>query len=103
MKRLRDLPEEIFVIVGRCLNHLTYFADACDVFVENTVANKPCRSSLSVTACEPTAMSEAVVMEPPRTGGFLESSCGAGSSAASLDDGIVDTAKYVQANTSKTQ
>ncbi|TMS19874.1 Long-chain-fatty-acid--CoA ligase ACSBG2 [Larimichthys crocea] len=31
-------------------------------------------------------------MEPPRTGGFLESSCGAGSSAASLDDGIVDTA-----------
>lgn len=48
--------------------------------------------SLSVTACEPTTMSEAVVMEPPRPGGFLESSCGAGDSAPSL----VDTAKYVQ-------
>lgn len=40
-------------------------------------------------------MSEAVVMGPPRTDGFLESSCGAGDSAASLDDGVVDTAKYV--------
>lgn len=40
-------------------------------------------------------MSEAVVMEPPRPGGFLESSCSTGDSAASLDDGIVDTVKYV--------
>ncbi|XP_047443161.1 long-chain-fatty-acid--CoA ligase ACSBG2 isoform X2 [Mugil cephalus] len=37
-------------------------------------------------------MSEAVVMEPPRADGFMESSCGTGDSAASLDDGIVDTA-----------
>ncbi|XP_069574168.1 long-chain-fatty-acid--CoA ligase ACSBG2 isoform X2 [Brachyistius frenatus] len=36
-------------------------------------------------------MSEAVVMEPPRGGGRLGSSCGAGESAASLDDVIVDT------------
>ncbi|XP_042273566.1 long-chain-fatty-acid--CoA ligase ACSBG2 isoform X2 [Thunnus maccoyii] len=47
---------------------------------------------MQLTACEPTTMSEAVVMEPPRPGGFLESSCGTGDSAASLDDGIVDTA-----------
>ncbi|XP_015241709.1 long-chain-fatty-acid--CoA ligase ACSBG2 isoform X2 [Cyprinodon tularosa] len=36
-------------------------------------------------------MSEAVVMELPREGGFL-GSCGAGESSASLDDGILDTA-----------
>ena len=64
------------------------------------LSNEPCHSSLlSVTVCEPTAMSEAVVMES-RAGGFLESSCGAGDSAASLDDGIVDAAKYVHTNTS---
>ncbi|CAG5863715.1 unnamed protein product [Menidia menidia] len=45
-----------------------------------------------VTACEPTSMSEAVVMEPSQAGGFLESPCGAQHSAASLDDGTVDTA-----------
>jgi len=43
-------------------------------------------------------MSEAVVTEPSQAGGFLESSCGAGDSAASFDDGIVDTAKYVNTN-----
>ena len=53
------------------------------------------RSPLSVTACEATAMSEAVVMDPPRADGFLESQCGAGDIAGSLDDVIVDTAKYV--------
>ncbi|XP_041862858.1 long-chain-fatty-acid--CoA ligase ACSBG2 isoform X2 [Melanotaenia boesemani] len=37
-------------------------------------------------------MSEAVVMEPPQTGGFLNSSCGTGHSAASFDEGTVDTA-----------
>ncbi|XP_029285638.1 long-chain-fatty-acid--CoA ligase ACSBG2 isoform X2 [Cottoperca gobio] len=37
-------------------------------------------------------MSEAVVMEPPRGGGFLKSSCSAGHSADSLDDGTVDIA-----------
>ncbi|XP_061594761.1 long-chain-fatty-acid--CoA ligase ACSBG2 isoform X2 [Cololabis saira] len=37
-------------------------------------------------------MSDAVVMEPPQADGFLESSCGARSSAASLDDGTADTA-----------
>lgn len=45
-----------------------------------------------MTLCEP-AMSEAVVLEPAGPGGLLESSC-----AASLDDGIVDTAKYVHTN-----
>ncbi|GLD49783.1 long-chain-fatty-acid--CoA ligase ACSBG2 isoform X1 [Lates japonicus] len=38
---------------------------------------------MQLTECEPTA--EGVVMEPPRSDGFLESSCGAGDSAASLD------------------
>ncbi|XP_034561105.1 long-chain-fatty-acid--CoA ligase ACSBG2 isoform X1 [Notolabrus celidotus] len=47
---------------------------------------------MQLTACEPGTMSEAVGMEPQRASGFLESSCGAGSSAASLDDGIADTA-----------
>lgn len=50
-----------------------------------------------MTACELTTTSEAVVMEPPRAGGLLES-CGTGDSAASLDDVIVDTAKYVNTN-----
>lgn len=45
-------------------------------------------------------MSEAGVTEPPREVGFLESPCVTADSAASLDDGIVDTAKYV--NTSYT-
>ncbi|XP_030289549.1 long-chain-fatty-acid--CoA ligase ACSBG2 isoform X1 [Sparus aurata] len=47
---------------------------------------------MRLTLCESTDMSEAVVMEPPRADGFLESSCGVGDSAASLDDCIVDTA-----------
>ncbi|XP_076580356.1 long-chain-fatty-acid--CoA ligase ACSBG2 [Chaetodon auriga] len=47
---------------------------------------------MQLTVCEPTTMSEAVVMEPPRANGLLKSSCGAGNSAASLDDDIVDTA-----------
>ncbi|XP_035503467.1 long-chain-fatty-acid--CoA ligase ACSBG2 isoform X2 [Scophthalmus maximus] len=54
-------------------------------------------STLPVTVCEPTA--EAVVMEPPRPDGFLGSPCGAGDSAASLDDVVVDTAKYVHTKT----
>lgn len=70
------------------------------MLVKYTAANKP--SSLSVTVCEPAAMSEAAVMEPHRAGGFLESSCGVADSAASLDDGIMDTAKYVRTNTSRT-
>ena len=73
-----------------------------DAALKYTVANEPCPASLSVTLCESTDMSEAVVMEPPRADGFLESSCGVGDSAASLDDCIVDTAKYVHANASKT-
>lgn len=40
------------------------------------------------------------VTEPPREVSFLESPCVTVDSAASLDDGIVDTAKYV--NTSYT-
>lgn len=47
----------------------------------------PC-VSVSVTVCEPGAMSEAVAIESSSAGGILESSC-----AASLDDAIVDTAK----------
>ncbi|KAG7230572.1 hypothetical protein INR49_025289 [Caranx melampygus] len=43
-----------------------------------------------MTVCDPTA--EAVVMEPPRADGVLESSCGAGDSAASLDDVTMDAA-----------
>ncbi|XP_037553914.1 long-chain-fatty-acid--CoA ligase ACSBG2 [Nematolebias whitei] len=46
---------------------------------------------MQLTACEPAAISEAVVMEPPQAGGFQEP-CGAGDRAASLDDVIVDTA-----------
>lgn len=46
---------------------------------------------MQLTACEPCAMSEAVVMEPPQEGGLLESR-GAGDSSASLDDCILDTA-----------
>lgn len=70
-----------------------------DVLVNNAVANMPRHSSLSVTVCEPAAMSEAVVMEASRADGFLESSCAVGDSAASLDDAILDTAKYVHINT----
>ncbi|XP_071769507.1 long-chain-fatty-acid--CoA ligase ACSBG2 isoform X1 [Centroberyx gerrardi] len=44
---------------------------------------------MQLTVCEPTAMSAAVVMEPPRD---LQSSCGAEDSAASLEDVAVDTA-----------
>uniref|UniRef100_A0A3B5LQM1 Long-chain-fatty-acid--CoA ligase ACSBG2 n=1 Tax=Xiphophorus couchianus TaxID=32473 RepID=A0A3B5LQM1_9TELE len=54
----------------------------------------------SLTACEPSAMSEPVVVEPPKAGGTLES-CGAGDRSASLDDGIVDTAKYEEVATSE--
>ncbi|XP_043986504.1 long-chain-fatty-acid--CoA ligase ACSBG2 isoform X1 [Gambusia affinis] len=46
---------------------------------------------MQLTACEPSTMSEPVVVEPPKAGGTLES-CGAGDSSASLDDGIVDPA-----------
>lgn len=46
---------------------------------------------MQLTACEPCAMSEAVVMEPPQEGGLLESR-GAGDSSASLDECILDTA-----------
>lgn len=73
-----------------------------NVLVKYTGANDPCCSSLLVTECESTAMSEAVVMEPPRAGGFLESSCGPGDSAASLDDVAPDAAKYVHTNTATT-
>lgn len=45
-----------------------------------------------MTDCEPTTMSEPVVIEPPRAGGLLGTTC-KGDSAASLDDGIADTAK----------
>lgn len=58
------------------------------VLIRNTATNKPGHSSLSVTVCEPSTMSEAAVMESSSAGGLLESSC-----AASLDDAIVDTAK----------
>ncbi|KAM9849145.1 long-chain-fatty-acid--CoA ligase ACSBG2 [Aulostomus maculatus] len=47
---------------------------------------------MRLTVCEPTAMSEAVVMVPPQSDGFMESSCGAGDSAASLEDAVVDVA-----------
>ncbi|XP_030583871.1 long-chain-fatty-acid--CoA ligase ACSBG2 [Archocentrus centrarchus] len=47
---------------------------------------------MQLTLCESTTTTEAGVMEPPRAAGFLESSCVTGDSAASLDDGIVDTA-----------
>ncbi|XP_035996841.1 long-chain-fatty-acid--CoA ligase ACSBG2 isoform X1 [Fundulus heteroclitus] len=46
---------------------------------------------MQLTACEPSAMSEAVAVEPPQAGGLL-GSCGAGESSASLDDCITDTA-----------
>lgn len=52
----------------------------------------PRRSCLSVTVCEPSAMSEAVVMEASTGGSFLKSSCAVGDSSASLD-AVVDTAK----------
>uniref|UniRef100_A0A3Q3W420 Long-chain-fatty-acid--CoA ligase ACSBG2 n=1 Tax=Mola mola TaxID=94237 RepID=A0A3Q3W420_MOLML len=52
---------------------------------------------LSVTECAPAAMSEAV--ETSRVDGFRESSCAVGARAASLNDGAVDTAKYVHVNT----
>lgn len=73
-----------------------------DAPLKYTVANELCPGPLSVTLCESTEMSEAVVMEPPRADGFLDSSCGVGDSAASLDDCIVDTAKYVRANAYET-
>lgn len=59
------------------------------------VLTKPGLCSFSVIVCESNTMSEAEVMEAPRARSFLESSCGAGNSAASLDD--VDVAKYVLA------
>ncbi|XP_039891054.1 long-chain-fatty-acid--CoA ligase ACSBG2 [Simochromis diagramma] len=45
---------------------------------------------MQLTLCESTSMSG--VTEPPREVGFLESPCVTADSAASLDDGIVDTA-----------
>ncbi|CAB1331382.1 unnamed protein product, partial [Coregonus sp. 'balchen'] len=42
------------------------------------------------TVCEPTAMSTAVVMDPPRDVSYLRSPCGIGDSVASLDDVTVD-------------
>ncbi|XP_056893650.1 long-chain-fatty-acid--CoA ligase ACSBG2 isoform X2 [Takifugu flavidus] len=45
---------------------------------------------MKLTECEPTAMSEPVVIEPSRAGGLLGTT--KGDSAASLDDGIADTA-----------
>lgn len=56
-------------------------------------ADVPRHSCLSVTVCEPSAMSEAVVMEASSGGSFLQSSCAVGDSSASLNDAIVDTAK----------
>ncbi|KAF3690697.1 Long-chain-fatty-acid--CoA ligase ACSBG2 [Channa argus] len=46
----------------------------------------------TVNVCESTTISGSEVMEPPRASSILESSCGAGNSAASLDDAIVDVA-----------
>lgn len=62
---------------------------------ENTGHRQPVRSSFSVTDCEPTAMSDPVVIETSRADGLLRSTC-KGHSTASLDDGIVDTAKWVR-------
>lgn len=61
----------------------------------NTGHQQPVRSSFSVTDCEPTAMSDPVVIETSRADNLLGSTC-KGDSAASLDDGIVDTAKWVR-------
>ncbi|KAM9384981.1 long-chain-fatty-acid--CoA ligase ACSBG2 [Pholidichthys leucotaenia] len=44
---------------------------------------------MQLTGCEATTMSETAVMEPSHANSFLESACGVGDSAASLDDGIV--------------
>lgn len=101
----RLVPEEIFFVFAFLQMHLMinfFFFCTCsfrDVLHNNTVADMPHHLSLSVTVCEPTAMSEAVVMEASRADGFLESSCAVGDSAASLDDAILDTAKYVHINT----
>lgn len=70
---------------GKKYNILCFFHLMCIYFL--TLPNVPC-VSVSVTVCEPGAMSEAVAMESSSAGGILESSC-----AASLDDAIVDTAK----------
>lgn len=56
----------------------------------------PRHSSLSVTVCEPTAMSEAGVREASSAGGLLESSCAVGDSSAWLDDAVLDATKYVR-------
>lgn len=53
---------------------------------------QPLHSSFSVTDCEPTAMSDPVVIKPSRADSHLGSTCKV-DSAASLDDGIADTAK----------
>lgn len=67
------------------------------MFVDDPVTYASCHSSLSVTECAPAAMSEAV--ETSRVDGFRESSRAVGARAASLNDGAVDTAKYVHVNT----
>lgn len=73
-------------IRGKKYNVLcVFFHVMCIYFL--TLPNVPC-VSVSVTVCEPGAMSEAVAMESSSAGGILESSC-----AASLDDAIADTAK----------
>lgn len=66
------------------------------MLVSATVAHMPHHSSLSVTVCEPTAMSEAGVREASSAGGLLESSCAVGDSSAWLDDAVLDAAKYVR-------
>lgn len=70
---------------------------SCSCFLLRLKFKESWHLSPAVTACEPSAMSEPVVVEPPKAGGTLES-CGAGDRSASLDDGIVDTAKYVNKN-----
>ncbi|XP_076007427.1 long-chain-fatty-acid--CoA ligase ACSBG2-like [Genypterus blacodes] len=47
---------------------------------------------MQLTESKSATMSEAVALEPPRAGGFLESSCGAEDSATSTGDATADTA-----------
>lgn len=69
------------------------------MLVSGTVAHMPRHSSLSVTVCEPTAMSEAGVREASSAGGLLESSCAVGDSSAWLDDAAKYVRKQVSLNT----
>ncbi len=68
------------------------------MFVRSKVANEPCRSSFLVTECESSAMSEAVVIEPPREDQSVKSLA----DPPSFDDGSVNTAAYVNSDTSAT-